>query len=487
MAGAGGGGIGTAISGMLAAAGALVVGVDNRREALDAFSAVTSAADGREHPAVVADLRDPPDVAQAIAAAGDQLHGLVHVAGGMWPPQWSGVMDMDVAIFDEVLNLNLRSMMLTTTAAARRLRELRRGGSIVALSSVAGLTAMPFGAPYAAAKSALMSLVRTEALEWGPLDIRVNAVAPGTVRTPKSTHGNPEPTAGFPGRGRRRPARPPRQLGRHRRCGALPAVRPRRLDHRPGARRRRWFLGTAVVPGQRQHPGLRPRRRAACPAHRRVRVSSALRAAVVGHPNGPAERAADGLRGLGATVTELAPAGRAELAAQLRAAGPLSLLVWAPSPGAASAAAAILDHDAATWDAHAAQPLREAVACFQAAEDVLTDGSAIVAVLPTLAMLGSAGFTAWATAAEGLRSLVKVTSREFSKRRITVNAVAVPAAALAGDSAALDRPGLPPATLPVPEDAGGDVAAVIAALAGPPWASVTGATIAVDGGVWAPA
>jgi 3-oxoacyl-[acyl-carrier protein] reductase len=198
VAGAGGGGIGTAVSGMLASAGALVVGVDNRTEALEDFRAATSAVDGREHPALVADLRNPTEVERVVATAGDTFHGLVHVAGGMAPQQWSGLMDMDPEVFDAVMDLNLRTMMLTTTAAARRLRALGSGGSIVALSSVAGLSSMPFGAPYAAAKSALMSLVRTEALEWGSLGIRVNAVAPGTIRTPKSLRGNPNPPPDTP-------------------------------------------------------------------------------------------------------------------------------------------------------------------------------------------------------------------------------------------------------------------------------------------------
>jgi NAD(P)-dependent dehydrogenase (short-subunit alcohol dehydrogenase family) len=193
VAGAGGGGIGTAISAMLARAGATVVGVDNRDEALSDFSSATAGASGRDHPAVLADLRDPAAVEDAVSRAGDDLYGLVHVAGGMWPPQWSGLMDMDHEVFDTVVELNLRSMMLTSTAVARRLRARGRPGSVVALSSVAGLTAMPFGAPYSAAKAALMSVVRTAALEWGPLGIRVNAVAPGTVRTPKSLHGNPNP------------------------------------------------------------------------------------------------------------------------------------------------------------------------------------------------------------------------------------------------------------------------------------------------------
>jgi NAD(P)-dependent dehydrogenase (short-subunit alcohol dehydrogenase family) len=147
---------------------------------------------------VVADLRDPAEIERVVSEAGDELYGLVHVAGGMWPQQWSGLIDMDPAVFDDILELNLRTMMLTTTAVARRLRTLGRPGSLVALSSVAGLSAMPFGAPYSAAKAALMSLVRTAALEWGPLGIRANAVAPGTVRTPKSLRGNPNPPPDTP-------------------------------------------------------------------------------------------------------------------------------------------------------------------------------------------------------------------------------------------------------------------------------------------------
>ncbi len=206
-------------------------------------------------------------------------------------------------------------------------------------------------------------------------------------------------------------------------------------------------------------------------------------AVVVGGAAGPARDVAEGLRGQGFSIIELAPAGRAELAAAMRAASPI-LVVWAPSAGAASAPMPLTAHDEATWNAHACQPLRDAVACFQAAGDAFDDTGAIVAVLPTLAMNGSPGFTAWSTAADGLRSLVKVTAREYGKRAITVNAIALPAALIAGSAASLDRPGLPAAKLAVPQSAAGSVAEIIAALAAAPWTAVTGATIAVDGGVW---
>lgn len=210
-------------------------------------------------------------------------------------------------------------------------------------------------------------------------------------------------------------------------------------------------------------------------------------AAVVGGPTGPTADVAQGLRGLGIAVTELPSGTRGELATGLRASGPVNLVVWAPAPGTAAAPKALVDHDEAAWDLEAAEPLRQAVACFQAAQDVMAEaGGALVAVLPTFAMAGSAGFTAWTTAAEGLRSLVKVAARDLGRHNITVNAIALPAQALAGSAESLNRPGLPAAVFTPPADAS-EAAGIIAALAAAPWRAVTGATIAVDGGVWAPA
>jgi 3-oxoacyl-[acyl-carrier protein] reductase len=212
---------------------------------------------------------------------------------------------------------------------------------------------------------------------------------------------------------------------------------------------------------------------------------TALTAVVVGG-HGAAVQIAEGLVAGGAAAVVLSPGGRRELAKQLIAIGP-RLVVWAPDPGAAATPTPVLDYDESGWDSVAAQPIRDAIACVQAAADTFESGGAIVTVLPTLSSRGSAGFTAWSTAAEGVRSLVKVAARELGPRGITVNAVALPANVLAGTEESLDRPGLPATTIPVPTTSGGDVSALIAALASPPWTSVTGATIAVDGGVWMPA
>jgi 3-oxoacyl-[acyl-carrier protein] reductase len=211
-----------------------------------------------------------------------------------------------------------------------------------------------------------------------------------------------------------------------------------------------------------------------------------LRAAVIGGPGGPAAQVAAGLRESGVDAVVLPAEGRAELAKRLIDAGRPQLVIWAPAPGRAATPTTLTDYDEAGWDAVAAQPIRDAIATFQAAADVLDGAGTIVAVLPTLSSRGSAGLTGWSTAAEGVRSLVKVAAREYGPRQITVNAVTLPAAALAGTEGSLDRPGLPAATLAAPTDAG-EAAGILAALAAPPWTSVTGATIALDGGVWMPA
>jgi 3-oxoacyl-[acyl-carrier protein] reductase len=191
VTGAGNGGIGTGVCRLLAEAGASIMGLDVREEAFVAFEQAVAGTNG-PHATRVVDARDPEQMTAAVTAAVDELGplwGLVHVVGGQTRDQWKTVADADYASWDAIMELNLRTALISITAAAGQLLRQGTGGSIVSIASVAGLTAMPFGAGYAAAKAAVVSLVRTAALELGPAQIRVNAVAPGTVRTTK-TGGN---------------------------------------------------------------------------------------------------------------------------------------------------------------------------------------------------------------------------------------------------------------------------------------------------------
>jgi NAD(P)-dependent dehydrogenase (short-subunit alcohol dehydrogenase family) len=183
VAGAGGGGIGTAVCRVLAEAGARVAAWDADAERL-AMAERAVRDSGGACDARVVDVRDPEGVREAIGALAD-LSGLVHVAGGL-QNRWGPLVETTSETFVAIVQDNLHSAFLTTRAAAQRLVERDAGGSIVHIASVAGVSALPYGAGYAAAKAAMLSLTRTAALELGGANIRVNAVAPGTVRTPAS-------------------------------------------------------------------------------------------------------------------------------------------------------------------------------------------------------------------------------------------------------------------------------------------------------------
>lgn len=186
VVGAGGGGIGTAISRHLGAAGATIVAVDIDAEKL-AMCTDQLAAAGIAHEGIVADGRDREQVRAVVDRACElaPLRGSVQVAGGMWPPQWAPFASDDPA-FDDVMALNFGSTVNTVRAVGRRLVEQGEGGTLVNIATTSALNGMPYGSAYAAAKAAVLSLTRSLAIEWGSRNIRVNAVAPGSIATPKS-------------------------------------------------------------------------------------------------------------------------------------------------------------------------------------------------------------------------------------------------------------------------------------------------------------
>ena len=115
VAGAGGGGIGTAVCAAIADAHGQVLAIDNDAERL-----AIAAALGDAVTPCLADARDPATIADALAGAGT-LHGLVHVAGGLDLDQWERTEQISLATFDDVLALNLRAAFVTSQAVAARL------------------------------------------------------------------------------------------------------------------------------------------------------------------------------------------------------------------------------------------------------------------------------------------------------------------------------------------------------------------------------
>ena len=188
VVGAGGGGIGTAIVRLVASEGAFVTAVDRDEAALDQAMAAIESAGGKGQRCLVdaTSAKGAREIMTLAARGGPVLHGLVNVVGGLPPTRWASLLDYTEENLDALLQSNLKVAFLTSQAFARALAEEKQPGSIVQIATIAALQAMPFGAGYATSKAALLALARTMALEWGPLGIRVNAVAPGTIQVPKN-------------------------------------------------------------------------------------------------------------------------------------------------------------------------------------------------------------------------------------------------------------------------------------------------------------
>jgi NAD(P)-dependent dehydrogenase (short-subunit alcohol dehydrogenase family) len=184
VAGAGRG-IGRACTLALAAGGAAVVCVDRDHDRGQAVAEEVEAAGGRSV-AIQAEVLDRGAITEAVrrtvAAFGHLDIGVDIVGEGRFKPflDWT---DRD---FTEQFDVNLRQLFVVSQECLSQMVSQGAGGSFVAIASTAGLGAMPQMAFYAASKAAVMSLIRTVAVEMGPHGIRVNAVAPGSTRTPRT-------------------------------------------------------------------------------------------------------------------------------------------------------------------------------------------------------------------------------------------------------------------------------------------------------------
>ncbi|MFC0204931.1 SDR family NAD(P)-dependent oxidoreductase [Novosphingobium soli] len=183
----GGTGIGRAIALLLAKRGANVALAGRKRAPLDGVVAEVEAL-GRRGLALEADVRELARAQAMVESAAThfgRLDILVNNAGGAHGHV--GLAKMDPAKWDRDLQLNLSAAMYASQAAFPHLRRHR--GSIVNVSSVAGMHGTQGVAAYSAAKAGLQMLTRVAAAEWGPAGVRVNAVAPGMTATEKARAG----------------------------------------------------------------------------------------------------------------------------------------------------------------------------------------------------------------------------------------------------------------------------------------------------------
>jgi NAD(P)-dependent dehydrogenase (short-subunit alcohol dehydrogenase family) len=175
-----GAGIGSACVRTLAAAGASVTCFDiDPAVADDAARPV-----GARGLALAGDARRLDDVQAALDAAIVAL-GPVHIAVDViGEARWGRTIELDDTAWDESFDLVLRHFFNLARVAGRHMAG-HSTGVIVAIASVSGMRSAPRHGPYGAAKAGLMSLVRTLAVELARDHVRVNAVAPGAVLTPR--------------------------------------------------------------------------------------------------------------------------------------------------------------------------------------------------------------------------------------------------------------------------------------------------------------
>jgi 3-oxoacyl-[acyl-carrier protein] reductase len=161
-------------------------------------------ADKSRYVEFVADISDPAQCNAAVAAATGAfgaLDGLAHLAAIHSMKTWS---ELSAADFEEILSVNVTGSFLISQAAAQYM-EKHGGGAIVlttsSVISVGGLGGNGRGGPaYAASKAAIIGLVRSLARSLAPHHIRVNAVAPGSISTPMTSHYSKEALAGVSAR-----------------------------------------------------------------------------------------------------------------------------------------------------------------------------------------------------------------------------------------------------------------------------------------------
>jgi NAD(P)-dependent dehydrogenase (short-subunit alcohol dehydrogenase family) len=180
----GGLGMGESTCRMLAEAGCNVAVADIERDRAERVAAAVGHAGPRSLPLVV-DATDDDALVAAIARTERDLgplDGMVTIIG---MAAWAPIVDMTLETWDLDHRRNLRYFFVAAREVGRSMINRGSGGSIVCVASIDGIRSAPYHVSYGAAKAGLINLVKSMSAEWSQHGVRINAVAPGAMITPR--------------------------------------------------------------------------------------------------------------------------------------------------------------------------------------------------------------------------------------------------------------------------------------------------------------
>jgi NAD(P)-dependent dehydrogenase (short-subunit alcohol dehydrogenase family) len=175
-------GIGRATAELFARLGAKVVVSSRKTEACEPVAEVIRA-EGGEATVIPCNISRRAEVEALVAGTVERFGGIdVLVCNAAVNPYYGPLAGLSDEAFDKIMGSNVRSNLWLCNLAIPNMVE-RGGGSVIIVSSIAGIRGTPIIGAYGISKAADFALARNLAIEWGPQNVRVNCIAPGLIKT----------------------------------------------------------------------------------------------------------------------------------------------------------------------------------------------------------------------------------------------------------------------------------------------------------------